>query len=674
MFIQLGILAASYLGVRLLEHHREKKRCLATLSGRRREIQESPEQGSIIDRPEKEYTHYFRWSLAALAVALTAPLGPVFYAVGLGMIVYSSIPILRTGERQLIEKRTIGHDALFSLFILMSFATHAELYAALGIFLYHAGSKVLAMNHALTEPIVSDVFGKQSQKVWVLKEAAEIEMSLADVSVGDVVVLRAGETVPIDGVIVDGIAMVDQHVLTGESRTVEKTAGDQVFSSTLVVNGQITVRVEKAGHETAIYKIGEVLNATSNYATSVQLKGEQWANRIALPVIGLTVASIPILGLTGATTVISTSFGNRLRVLTPIGTLNYLHAAYSMGIVIKDGRAIEETNQIDTVLFDKTGTLTKDHPEVGTILSYSDDLDAKDILAYAATAERKLTHPLAEAIVKKADESELELPSVDDSEYKVGYGVTVNIRNRRIHVGSARFMEMESIDVPEMIGERIEQSCNEGFSLVLVAMDSKIVGTIAVESALRPEVRSVLEGLRKRGITHISIVSGDHRYPTEKLAESLGMDSCFYEVLPEQKADVVRKLQDQGKRVCFVGDGINDAIAMKAANVSVSLAGATSVATDTAQAILMSGNLSHLNDLFDVSRRLNNNLLRTFAIMVVPAFISMGGALFLGMRLAGSFVIMYSAFAIGLGNAMLPALTSKFWKDSETAKEVKSPH
>ena len=313
-------------------------------------------------------------------------------------------------------------------------------------------------------------------------------------------------------------------------------------------------------------------------------------------------------------------------------------------------------------MFDKTGTLTQEQPHVGRIISSNDQYSNDDILTYAATAEYKLSHPLALAILKKASESGLELPSIEDSSFTMGYGITVAINNQIIRVGSARFMEMENIKIPQLITSAIKQSHLEGHSLVLVAVNTEVAGAIQIVSTLRPEVREVLSGLRQRGIKHIAIVSGDHKNPTKKLAASLGMDSYFYEVLPEQKAEIVKQLQQQGKKVCFVGDGINDAIAMNTANVSVSLSGATSIATDTAQAILMDGSLTHLCDLFDIAHKLENNLWRSLVLVTIPSVMSLGGALFWGLRLGGSYLIIYSSFAVALGNAMLPILENKTQK------------
>lgn len=662
MLIRIGFLLVSIIGVKIYDNYKSKqgssKKALKTTVKSRKFLARL----SNIEEPDHRLNRYLKVSTASLGLAVLTRTVPALYFVSLGFIIYTCIPILRRGERQILERRTVGHDFLYSIYIMLAFLTRQEMFIALGVFFYHSGAKMLAMNRAMSKPLISSLMQQQPDKIWVLKGGAEIETRLEEVVAGDIVIIRAGEVVAVDGTIVDGLAMIDQHALTGESQPVEKESGEPVFASTLLVSGQIQVEVTKAGSETAISKITEILNNTSAYTSSIQLKGERWANIIAVPVVGLTALAIPTLGLVTATTVSHSTFGNRLRIVAPIGTLNYLHSALAKGLLIKDGRVIEELDKVDTVLFDKTGTLTHEQPEVGRIISSNDQFSSHDILTFAATAEHKLTHPLARAILKKAEEFNLELPAIDESEFSMGYGITVTIENQLIRVGSARFMEMENISIPETITSAMQQSHLEGHSLVLVAVNTEVAGAIQIVSTIRPEVTVMLRGLRKRGIKHISIVSGDHENTTRKLAQSLGMDSYFYEVLPQQKAEIVEKLQKQGKKVCFVGDGINDAIAMNAANVSVSLSGATSIATDTAQAVLMDGSLTHLCDLFDISHKLKNNLWRSLTLVTIPTVISLGGALFWGMRLGCSFLIIYSSFALALGNAMLPILETKTMK------------
>lgn len=653
MLLRLSILVIAYVGVRLFENYQKKHKepddnSNVTSAQNPQDVIKEP----IINETEKEQEYYLKMSAISLGLVAIKNTFPSLRFLSFAMLIYTSLPILKWGEKQIREPK-IGHDVLFSTLIFLCFATGQGLALAISIFFYYVGLKVLASNQKVSQQIITNLFERQPNQVWVLKEGIEVEMPLSAVQVNDIVVINAGEVVPIDGIITDGMAMIDQHALTGESMPVEKEIGTQVLASTLVVRGKIWVKVEKAGFDTTVHKIGEILSCTAEFKTSLQLKGEEWADKIALPILTLALLATPPLGLLGAATVVNSGFGNRLRVLAPFGTLNHLNLAYRKGILIKDGRVLEELKKVDTVLFDKTGTLTNEQPIVGRI-TVCDDYGEDEILTCAAAAERKLAHPIAQAIINKAQDFNLTLPEIEDAKYQMGYGITVNLANQIIQVGSTRFMTMEGIAIPVKIEQAQQHSHSQGYSLVIVAINHQVAGAIEIQPQVRAEVKNVISGLRQRGIKLMVIVSGDNKQPTQNLAEFLGMDNYFYEVLPQKKAEIVEQLQKEGKRVCFVGDGINDAIAMKKANVSISLCGASSLATDIAQVVLMDGSLSHLCELVDISNNLEVNLQRTFMIIGIPSVFNLGGALFASFGIIGSMILVNISFLLALGNTMLP--------------------
>ncbi|EDN69967.1 cation-transporting ATPase [Beggiatoa sp. PS] len=399
--------------------------------------------------------------------------------------------------------------------------------------------------------------------MWVLKDQVEMEMPIEAIHVNDIVVINTGEAVPIDGIITEGVAMVDQHALTGESQPSEKGVDDRVFAYTSVVSGRICIKVEKTGKNTTISKIDDILNQTVDFKSTAQLKAEKWSDKIATPMLGIGVFALPILGAINTSAILNTTFGDRLRIVAPVGILNHINLAFHQGILIKDGRAMESLSQVDTVLFDKTGTLTEEEPQVGKIILCSGDYKENDLLMYTAAAEGKLTHPIAKALFNRAKELNLNLPNIEDSQYQIGLGITVSMEDKTIKVGSHRFMTMAGIAIPEKIEKAMLDSHGNGHSLIIVAINNEIKGAIEIQPSVRFEVKQIISGLRQRGIKYIAIVSGDHKQPTQKLAKSLGMDNYFYDILPEKKAQIVEQLQKEGKVVCFVGDGINDAIAIK---------------------------------------------------------------------------------------------------------------
>ena len=256
--------------------------------------------------------------------------------------------------------------------------------------------------------------------------------------------------------------------------------------------------------------------------------------------------------------------------------------------------------------------------------------------------------------VRRARPGRRWLPSIDDSRYHVGYGITVHIEGRTIKVGIARFRDREGLPIPPKVQEGLESAHREGNTPVLVGVDRADPGAIELQASLRPEVRTIIEGLRSRGIKHLAIISGDHDAPTRNLAESLGMDRYFAQVLPVDKADYVEKLQQEGRKVCIVGDGINDSIATKKANVSVLLRGAASIATDTAHIVFMEEGLSKLCNLRDIARDLDRNVRRSWELILAPIGLCISGAFTLGFGVMTWVLTNNVAALAALANRMLP--------------------
>ncbi|MBV9238270.1 MAG: HAD-IC family P-type ATPase, partial [Xanthobacteraceae bacterium] len=289
---------------------------------------------------------------------------------------------------------------------------------------------------------------------------------------------------------------------------------------------------------------------------------------------------------------------------------------------------------------------TRERPEVGRVFA-CDGHEPDAILRYAAAAaERKFHHPIALAILHKAQELGLELPPTDETQYKVGYGITVAVEGHTVRVGSRRFLEMEGIALTPEVRTALDEAHREGYTMVMVGVDDRLGGAIELQAAVRPEVRTIIQGLRRRGIKQIAIISGDHEAPTRKLASELGIDRYFAQVLPTQKADYVEKLQQEGRKVCFVGDGINDAIALKKANVSISLRGATSIATDTAHVVFMEPGLGKLGELLDIATELQRNVRISWGLILAPNILCIVGVFTLGFGIAAS-VLTNNVAALG---------------------------
>ncbi len=587
--------------------------------------------------------------LAAIGTWLYAPLLPL---TGFGTL-YLCLPIFkrlsanlkkRRITTELVESASIVGFLLSGYFFLAIFSTFTSLLCM----------KLLARVEARSQHQLIDAFNRRSQRVWVLKEGSEIETPLENIQRGDIVVANAGEMIPVDGVVTWGLAIVDQHSLTGESQPVEKEAGVRVFAGTLVLSGRILINVEKTGADTNAAKIGQILRQTQEYKESLRLRGKQIADDFTVPTLVISGLTLPLFGPSAAMAIIWSGFGYDMRQYGPISVLNFLHIMARNGILIKDGRSLEMLQKVDTLVFDKTGTLTMEHPQLSQLHPVH-PFDEDMLLTHAATAEYRQTHPIAKSILEAAKQRGLDIPDIDEAAYQVGYGIEVKTGTALIQAGSARFMRQKGIDLPRHI-QQLKTRCEaSSHTLVYIAVDNVLAGVVELKPRIRPEAREVIGFLKSRNIS-LSIISGDHEQPTRELAEELGIENYYAETLPDQKAKLVKELRDRGRFVAYIGDGINDAIALKQANVSISLSGASTVATDTAQIVLMDGDLAKLKALFKIAQSFEINMRNNYINSVLPGIITLGGVFLYGMGIAGAMGIYFTAKLIGLASTMHPLI------------------
>ena len=586
--------------------------------------------------------------------ATTTFLAPALLPVGAAAMLLTAVPSYRRAYEALFRERRLGVDVLDSIIFTACLFTGQIFAGAMTAWFLSIGRQLLRRTEDESSKVLLSAFGKQPSMVWRhAADGAEVETPLEKIRAGDRIVVHPGEAVPVDGVIRVGDAMLDQHQLTGEAAPAEKTVGDAVFASTVMLAGHIVVEVQKAGKETAASKIGRILRQTVAYKPRAQSQGERLADQAVVPTLGLAAVAAAAVSPSAALAIIYSDLGTGIRMAAPLGLLSSLTLCARDGILIKDGRALERMREVDTVVFDKTGTLTREVPEVVRILSCGQYSEAQ-ILAYAAAAEQKFTHPIAKAILDKFHEGKRPLPKVDDSAYQIGYGITVGIEGETVRVGSRRFMDMEGIAVPASLRRSLDRMHAGGHSCVHVAVGHTLAGILELQSSNRPEALGIIRTLRARGIKQLVVLSGDHEKPTRALAEQLGMDRHFAEVLPQDKARYVQLLQKEGRVVCFIGDGINDAIALKQADVSISLRGASSIATDAAQVVFMKESLTKIPDLFDFSRGLARNMRRSWNLILLPNLLCVAGVFGLGFNLWSSVFINNASALAAFGNGILP--------------------
>jgi len=597
----------------------------------------------------------FLVSTTALIFSSLGAIGsPFFYVLGGISLVFVSIPICLIGLRDLRQGK-ININTLY-LVIMGGLATTSNFWVGnFSMFIYAISEKMTLLASDMSQKELIDVFKVHPDFVWVLVEGVEVRQRFETLRIGDIVAVHAGEMIPADGTVVAGMATVDQHVLTGEAQPVEKEVGQPVFATTVLLSGRLQIKVEKAGGDTIVAKIGQILNDTADFKSSVQMRSQELSDRTVLPTLILGAVSLPIVGVNGALAVVSAHFKAKLNATAPLSALNYFKGAAKQGILFKDGRSLDLLYSVDTIVFDKTGTLTQDEPKVTQIHLFASDYREATILQYAASAETKQTHPIAKAILRAARQEELSLLTLDNATYKLGYGLQVVIGEQTVRVGSLRFMELESLPITAEITAQVTQCSEQAHTMILVAIDQTIIGGIELAAALRPEARQVVQQLRQLPqIKAMYIISGDHETPTRQLAQELGIDHYFAETLPQHKAELIEQLQREGKSICYIGDGINDSIALRKAQVSVSLRGASTVAVDTAQIVLMDGNLEQLPALFNIAQSFHNNINLMFGVTVAPMIAGIAAVFLLNFGLVSIIIINKFGLIGGITVAMLP--------------------
>ena len=676
MFIEICFISyAFYSGSKLYKKNKEQQ------YDKKKQYSNTPDSQSSKAiqkrRPDpldiEEFVNRRLWlTLGNTALASTGALFfPPLKLLSIFSLLYLILPVFQKAKESIFQERRARIEIFDSVGVIFMLGSGYIVTTNLAFIAYWGAQKLRLTTENNSRESLINIFGEQPRSVWILKDGVEIEVPFESLEVEEILVSRAGEQIPADGVVIHGIASVDQHMLTGEAQPAEKGIGDRVFSATVVISGWLHIRVEKAGKATVAAEIGEILENTTNFTSALESQGKAMADASTIPAFVLALGSFPVVGFQGTVALFCSNFLINMRMFSPISMLNFLNMASQEGVLIKDGRSLQTLAQVDTVVFDKTGTLTLEQPRVRSIYTFNgrmkdDGNEENKVLAIAATAEYRQSHPIALAILGEAGERGLDIAEIDEANYKIGYGITVKTEGKMIRVGSQRFMETENIPLPKTFSHIAEQSYEQGYSLVYVASDEGLIGVIEMESAIRPEAKQVIQLLKKRSMTFY-IISGDHETPTRKMAEKLGIEHWFAHVLPRDKAKLIEELQEQGRKVCFVGDGINDGIALKKADVSVSMRGASTIATDSAQIVLMDETLEKLPGLFDISHRFQDNMKNAFLATGFPQVISIGGVFFYHFTIMHTLLMYIVSVASGGTVVMLPAIKKRSSKKKKKA-------
>lgn len=499
------------------------------------------------------------------------------------------------------------------------------------------GRYLEARAKAGTSEAIKKLMGMQAKTARVIRDGSEIDIPINQVVLGDIIRVRPGDKIPVDGVITEGSSAVDEAMVTGESIPSEKSPGDTVIGATMNTHGSFLFRATKVGNETMLAQIIRLVQDAQGSKAPIQRLADLVSSYFVPVVIMLALATFGLWYLLGPQPVLLYAILNSVAVLiiacpcamglaTPTAIMVGTGIGAEHGILIKDAEALETAHKIKAIIFDKTGTLTEGKPRVINVIAHTGHTE-EDVLRIDAVLEGSSTHPIAQAISEEAKKRGI-APTGHLEHFAAvpGNGLQGILDGKEIRSGTERFMRMNGIDVTPLRAQ-IDQLLDSGNTITIVAVDGVVIGVIAIADAIKPTARASITALRKLGI-EVAMITGDHTRVAKAVANQLGIERFFAEVLPEEKASYVTKLQAEGKTVAMIGDGINDAPALAAADVGIAMGTGTDVAIEAADITLVNKDLNSVASTIILSRRtlrtIKQNLFWAFGYNIVLIPVAMG--------------------------------------------------
>ncbi|QLQ62292.1 copper-translocating P-type ATPase [Limosilactobacillus reuteri] len=495
------------------------------------------------------------------------------------------------------------------------------------------------------------LMGLQANDAEVLKDGKFVKVPLDQVQVGDLIRVKPGEKVPVDGTILEGVTSLDESMVTGESMPVIKKVGDTVVGSTINNNGTITFKATKVGADTMLAQIVDLVKKAQTSHAPIQNLTDKISNVFVPAVMIIAILTFMIwYSFVGATFVQALLFAVSVIVITcpcalglatPTALMVGTARSAKMGVLIKNGEVLQEVSNIDTVVFDKTGTITVGKPVVTDIVG-----DAKKVLTIAASLEESSEHPLASAILQKAKNKEISPAKVDKFEAIEGKGVRADYNGQVAFVGSNRLLV--DVNISREMASRAEKLQNEAKTVVYVGLDGKIIGLVAIQDVPKSSSKDAIAELKARGLMTV-MLTGDNKRVAQAIADEVGIDRVIAEVMPNDKAQQIKELQDKGKKVAFVGDGINDAPALSTADVGIAMGSGTDIAIDSGGIVLVQNDLRGVVRALDISKKTFNriklNLFWALIYNVIGIPIAAGLFAFVGFTLSPELAGLAMAFS-----------------------------
>ncbi|MBW4572743.1 MAG: cadmium-translocating P-type ATPase [Tolypothrix carrinoi HA7290-LM1] len=601
-------------------------------------------------------------TLAVLGGPLGLPIPPLIVALPIAI---ATLPVVQRAWSGITVERKLNIDFLDLMAIAITTFQGQFLTPSLMLSLIEVGENIRDRTARSSAQQTLDLLSSLGQFVWVERNGEKVQIPIQDVQRGDTVIVYPGEQVPVDGSILRGKALLDEQKLTGESMPVLKKKGQPVFASTLVREGRIYILTERVGNDTRAGQSIKLMQEAPVHDTRMENYATKFAQKAVVPTLLLGGAVFAATrNPSRAASVLTLDFATGIRVSVPTTVLAALTYAARRGILIRSGRALEQLAEVDTIVFDKTGTLTKGEVDVVSVESLNPATSTLRVLELAAAAEQRLTHPVAEAIVRYAEAQQVAILPRSKWDYQLGLGVQALIDGETVYVGSDRFLRDRGIDTEALNGQQ-----KSADSAIYVASNSQLQGIIKYSDLLRPESREVITALSKEGV-EIHMLTGDNKRTATAVAAELGIlpSATHAEAFPEQKATVVRQLHEQGKTVAFVGDGINDSPALAYADVSVSFANGSEIARETADLVLMQNDLHGLLEALAIARQAKQLIRQNTGLVAVPNLAALIIAVLFGLNPLAATVVNNGSTVVAGVNGLRPILKSRKNKSLPSAR------